>query len=64
VVRREEARILETRVGAPVLVREHVWYVDPEGPVQYGKSIFRGDRYEMRVEFASVPESSPARPPV
>jgi len=56
VVRRHEAKILETTVGAPVLVREHVWYVDPEGPVQYGKSLFRGDRYQMAVEFSSTPE--------
>ena len=55
VVRREEAKILETKVGAPVLIREHTWYVEPGGPVQYGKSIFRGDRYQMFVEFTSVP---------
>jgi GntR family transcriptional regulator len=58
VVRRHEARLLETKVGAPVLVREHIWYVDPEGPVQYGKSLFRGDRYEMSVEFLSTPLSA------
>jgi GntR family transcriptional regulator len=56
IVRRHEAKVLETKVGAPVLVREHIWYVDPEGPVQYGKSLFRGDRYEMSVEFSSSPE--------
>jgi GntR family transcriptional regulator len=55
VVRREEAKILETKVGTPVLVREHIWYVEPDGPVQYGKSIFRGDRYQMCLEFTSVP---------
>ncbi len=55
VVRREEAKVLETKAGAPVLVRENIWYVDPEGPVQYGKSVFRGDRYQMFVEFSSVP---------
>jgi GntR family transcriptional regulator len=55
VVRREEAHILETKVGAPVLVRENIWYLDPEGPIQYGKSIFRGDRYQMFVEFSSAP---------
>jgi GntR family transcriptional regulator len=54
-VRREEAKILETKVGTPVLVREHIWYVEPDGPVQYGKSIFRGDRYQMCLEFTSVP---------
>lgn len=58
VVRRAEAKILETKVGAPVLIREHIWYVDPDGPVQYGKSIFRGDRYQMVVEFSSMPPAT------
>ncbi len=53
--RKREAKLLETKIGAPVLVREHVWYYDPEGPMQCGKSIFRGDRYQMAVEFRSSP---------
>lgn len=53
--RRREARVLETKVGAPVLVREHIWHFEPEGPMQYGKSIFRGDRYQMSVEFTAAP---------
>lgn len=55
VARRNEARVLETRVGAPVLVREHTWHYDPEGPLQYGKSVFRGDRYQMLVDFTATP---------
>ena len=55
--RRTEARLLGTKVGAPVLVREHTWYFDPEGPLQYGKSIFRGDRYQMSVDFLSAPQA-------
>ena len=53
--RRKEAGVLETKVGAPVLVREHIWYYEPEGPMQYGKSIFRGDRYQMSVDFTAAP---------
>jgi GntR family transcriptional regulator len=53
--RRNEARVLETKVGAAVLVREHTWYYEPEGPLQYGKSIFRGDRYQMSVDFTAAP---------
>jgi len=53
VVRKREAKILETNVGAPVLVRENTWYLEPEGPIQYGKSIFRGDRYQMCIGFSS-----------
>jgi GntR family transcriptional regulator len=54
-----EAKLLETKVGAPVLVREHTWYFDPEGPMQYGKSIFRGDRYQMAVDFTATPQDRP-----
>jgi GntR family transcriptional regulator len=53
--RRKEAGVLETKVGAAVLVREHTWYYEPEGPMQYGKSIFRGDRYRMSVDFTAAP---------
>ncbi len=66
VVRGSEAKLLETRPGAPVLVREHIWFVEPEGPVQYGKSVFRADRYQMRLDFTSSPQGegdgSPPRP--
>jgi GntR family transcriptional regulator len=55
VARRNEARVLETKVGAPVLIREHTWYFEPEGPMQYGKSVFRGDRYQMSVDFTAAP---------
>jgi GntR family transcriptional regulator len=58
VARSEEAKILETKVGAPVLVRENTWYVDPDKPVQYGKSVYRGDRFEMVVEFSAAPAGS------
>jgi GntR family transcriptional regulator len=57
--RPREAKHLEMKVGAPVLVRENTWYVDPEGPIQYGKSIYRGDRYQMDLEFASWPQGRP-----
>src|SRR5574337_1297444 len=38
--------------GTPVLVLERQRLV-PEGPIQYGKSIFRGDRYQMCIGFSS-----------
>jgi GntR family transcriptional regulator len=58
--RRNEARVLEIKVGAPVLVREHTWYFEPEGPMQYGKSVFRGDRYQMSVDFTAAPHGQAA----
>jgi GntR family transcriptional regulator len=53
VVRAREAKILEAAAGTPLLVRENTWYLEPEGPIQYGKSIFRGDRYQMCIGFSS-----------
>jgi GntR family transcriptional regulator len=50
-----EARCLGTKRGAPLLVRENTWCVEPEGPVQYGFTYFRGDRYQMAVEFSATP---------
>jgi len=52
--RPREARHLGIKAGDPVLVREHTWYVDGEGPVQYGRSIFRGDRYQMSLRFTAT----------
>ena len=52
--RRREARHLGIKVGDSVLVREHTWYLDGEGPVQYGRSIFRGDRYQMSLRFTAT----------
>jgi DNA-binding GntR family transcriptional regulator len=59
-MRRKGAQVLEAKVGAPVLVRELVWYFEPEGPMQYGKSIFRGDRYQMSVDFTAAPHGQSA----
>jgi GntR family transcriptional regulator len=52
-VSRKEAKRLNVEAGAPVLVREHTWYVDGVGPVQYGRTMFRGDRYQMALRFSS-----------
>lgn len=57
--RRKEAGVLKAKVGAAVLVREHTWYYEPEGPMQYGKSVFRGDRYQMSVDFTATPNDQP-----
>jgi GntR family transcriptional regulator len=57
--RPREAKYLGIKLGAPVLMRENTWFVDPEGPIQYGKSIYRGDRYQMDLEFSSWPQGSP-----
>jgi GntR family transcriptional regulator len=50
-----EAKYLGIATGAPVLVREHIWYVDGIGPVQCGRTMFRGDRYQMSLRFSSSP---------
>ena len=57
--RPREAKHLDIKVGAPVLIRENTWFVHPEGPIQYGKSIYRGDRYQMDLDFTSWPQGQP-----
>jgi len=57
-VRPDEARILGVKTGTALLVRENTWYMDPDGPIQFGKTIFRGDRYQMFLEYSSTPLSS------
>jgi GntR family transcriptional regulator len=57
--RRKEAGVLKAKPGAAVLVREHTWYYEPEGPMQYGRSVFRGDRYQMSVDFTATPNDQP-----
>ena len=62
VARVKEAKILETKAGVPILIRENIWYVEPEGPIQYGKSLYRGDRYQMDLDLTSWPQGGgPAR---
>jgi GntR family transcriptional regulator len=59
-VRGKEARALGVPAGTPVLIRENTWYVDPEGPIQYGKSVYRGDRYQMDLDLDSWPQGGRA----
>lgn len=47
----EEAKSLQIPVGHPVLVGEHAMFDDAGTPVECGKTIFRGDRYQVYVEF-------------
>lgn len=57
VARGKEAKALETNPGAPILVRENIWYTEPDRPIQFGKSVYRGDRYQMDIDLASWPLS-------
>jgi len=59
VARGREAVRLGVRPGAPVLIRENTWYLEGEGPIQYGRSVFRGDRYQMALTFTPWPQGGP-----
>jgi GntR family transcriptional regulator len=59
-VGRREAKHLGIDADAPVLIRDHVWYVDGVGPVQCGRTMFRGDRYQMSLRFSSSPNGRPS----
>jgi GntR family transcriptional regulator len=46
----DESRDLQVPVGYPVLVGDHTMFDDDESPVECGKTIFRGDRYQIHLE--------------
>lgn len=47
---RTEARLLKTRAGAPLLVRESTYFAADDRPVMAGTVLFRGDLYRFRFE--------------
>jgi GntR family transcriptional regulator len=47
---RNEARLLKTKAGAPLLVREHTHFTADGRPVMAGTVLFRGDLYRFRFE--------------
>jgi len=47
---RAEARLLKTRAGAPLLVRESTYETADDRPVMAGTVLFRGDLYRFRFE--------------
>lgn len=50
VVRQDEAQSLRIHVGFPVLVADHVMFDDSGVPVECGKTILRGDWYQLRLD--------------
>lgn len=47
-----EARRLEIRAGAPVLITRYTSFAG-EQPIQTGRSVFRGDRYKFRTRISA-----------
>jgi len=52
VAAREEARPLGVEPGSPLLHLERVSYLPDGRPVEFVKSWYRADRYELLVELA------------
>jgi len=46
-----EAKMLEIRIGQPVLVLERLTYLVDGTPIEYVRSAYRGDRYRFAVEL-------------
>ncbi|MEN2982270.1 MAG: GntR family transcriptional regulator [Thermus sp.] len=51
VAAREEARLLEVEPGSPLLYLERVSYLADGRPIEYVRSWYRADRYELLVEL-------------
>jgi GntR family transcriptional regulator len=51
ILKREEARILESKVGDPAFLIERVTYLIDDKPIEVRKSIIRGDRFKFTTEL-------------
>ncbi|MFO7741928.1 MAG: GntR family transcriptional regulator [Anaerolineae bacterium] len=47
---KEEAQLLGTRVGAPLMLERRLGYSQDGEPVEYGKDRYRGDRFRFTAE--------------
>jgi len=45
--REEEASLLKIEVGGPVLLTRRVTYTERSLPIEYAKSVYRGDKYKF-----------------
>ncbi|HEX7041425.1 MAG TPA: GntR family transcriptional regulator [Trueperaceae bacterium] len=45
----EEARLLGVTHPAPLLVTEQITYLDTGAPIEFVRSLYRGDRYQLQV---------------
>ncbi len=48
---RAEARLLDISAGEPVLYAERVTHVASSEPIEYLEAVWRGDRYDLRVNL-------------
>lgn len=46
-----EARMLEIKTGYPVLMLERLTYLHNREPIEYVRSVYRGDKYRFTVEL-------------
>jgi len=47
----DEAKLLEYKVGAPVLVMKRTTYVESGQAITFERSVYRPDRYEYRIDL-------------
>jgi len=51
----EEAKYLQCKVNSPVLVVKRTTFVEGEFPIHYSIAIYRGDRYQYKVNLKRYP---------
>lgn len=49
-----EARLLHVAVGAPLMLEERLGFDTEDRPVEYGKDLYRGDRFRFVTEMAPL----------
>lgn len=50
----EESELLETKLNAPLLMLETVYYSDEDIPLAYSKAVFRGDKVKLKFEHRDI----------
>ncbi|MEZ4519552.1 MAG: GntR family transcriptional regulator [Chloroflexota bacterium] len=56
-----EAKLLQVKKGAPLILLDSVSYLADGSPIEYYHALHRGDRSRFEVELIRVPAHSPAR---
>ncbi len=51
ILRKEESKILRSKVGLPAFLIERITYLIDESPIEVRKSIIRGDRFKFTTEL-------------
>jgi len=54
-----EARVLQIKVGQPLLAFERLTYLETGEPIEFVRSVYRGDKYKFVMTLKRIKEDNP-----